>query len=399
MKQIFYTVSLCFALAIPFGSIAQDPLEDVMETSEDFEAGAESFARGEAKNGEQYFFGTLAQVIEVDVQMQLVDILDENDASEAEFEEIISTTLEMISTGRKSLDLYKNKKWPLQSKFHKLTLQWYAGTERVINDYVKKLAEPMSRPDATWSEEELTLYDEYLAAYEDFLDVDKEWVDFQYVFADANDFSLSSESIDLDDLIDEDEYDHRMPLEKILSTEEDFQEAAASFELGEAVDGEQYFYGILSEVILADTKFNQVQTLDEVDAPEHRVQNTIDSCLMYVDRARAAMKLYKDKNWLNQDKLDKLTDEWFDVVELICKNYFNPLADMFPVPDAQWPDDKLAFYDEFLVEYENYLDTDGIWVDYQYVYAESHGFSLDAEPLDVNDFIDEGGNYDVDNEK
>ncbi len=61
----------------------------------------------------------------------------------------------------------------------------------------------MSRADDTWTDEEYALYDAYADAYEnDYIDVDSRWVDFQYVYADANDFEISG-TIDEESMVEE----------------------------------------------------------------------------------------------------------------------------------------------------------------------------------------------------
>jgi hypothetical protein len=205
MKKLLFMlpVSALF-LASCGGGNEETALDEPLETQEDFEAAVGSFADGEATTGEDYFFGVLAEVIEVDVKFNEIDRLDEMDAEVAQFNEVIDSGLILINDGRKALDLYKDKDWPKRQQLHDLTMEWFASMEGLFNNHLKGLAGPMSKPDADWTDADTKLYDDYLAALEGYYEVDGRWVDFQYEFAAANGFELSDETIDVDALVDED---------------------------------------------------------------------------------------------------------------------------------------------------------------------------------------------------
>lgn len=182
----------------------EDALDQRLEDKEDFDNAANTFAHGGAKDGKEYFFGVLAEVIEVDVQIQKIRTLDEIDAPEADFNATLDSCLQFCANGRKSLELYKDRTWPKRKELHDLTLEWYDHIEGLVKDHLRALAEPMSRPDETWTEDELNAYGEYLDAREEYLEVDERWVNFQYEYVEANGFQLSDETIDVNALIEQD---------------------------------------------------------------------------------------------------------------------------------------------------------------------------------------------------
>lgn len=184
------------------GGVDNSALDERLTASEDVEAAVASFSEGGATNGEEYFSGVLAEVVEVDVKFREVESLDEIDAAEEDITAVLDEAIEKIKSSRKSLDLYKNESWSKRQEMHDLTIEWFAVVEALINDYLYDLAEPMSRPDDTWTDEELLFYDDYATAYDEFLDVDGRWVDFQYVYAAANGFVISG-TIDEDAMVEE----------------------------------------------------------------------------------------------------------------------------------------------------------------------------------------------------
>ncbi len=168
-----------------------------MEDKVEYEENALEFARGEAVDGEKYFEGILAAVVLVDADLRNSIVLDDTGAGLDEIMANIKSCLVNIETARASLALYTTKTWPLRSEFHDLTLKWLKSVEGLMTDYLTELAEPMSRPDSTWSQAELDFYETYIVAYDEYLKVDSDWVDYQYVFAAENGFEISG-TIDVD---------------------------------------------------------------------------------------------------------------------------------------------------------------------------------------------------------
>jgi len=207
MKKILLILP---AIALFIGScgnqeVANDALDTKMEDKDDFDDAIVSFADGEATTGEQYFFGVQAEVVEIDVKLREMEDLDAMDAPVSDFNASMDEMIEMINGTRKALDLYKTKDWPKRQELHDLTIEWVAGVETLVNDYLRDLAEPLSGPDDNWSDSNLELYEKYIEAEETFYaDIDDRWVQFQDVFAAANGFELSDEAIDMEALIEDD---------------------------------------------------------------------------------------------------------------------------------------------------------------------------------------------------
>lgn len=203
-KKIFVIAGLGLFLLNSCGNSNSDALNQVMETKDDFEEAALSFEEGGATNGEEYFFGVQAEVVDIDVKLREIETMDEEDATESEFNSHFDEMLSMIEECRKALDLYSDETWPKRQQLHDLTLEWVAGVEGLINNHLVNIAAALGTPDEDWSDADFDSYDEYLTAYDEYLEIDNRWVDFQYEFAAANGFQLSDETIDMDALIEED---------------------------------------------------------------------------------------------------------------------------------------------------------------------------------------------------
>lgn len=179
------------------------PLERPLEERNDFVAAAESFSAGEARNGRHYFFGVLSHVVEIDVSMHRIQEMDQADVAADQIRKVLDSTLIQIATARKALNLYQQKDWKKRADFHAMTFEWLEAVEGLIRNHLIPLAEPMSRADNTWSDDEIKRYDAYLGAYEIFLLLDKRWVAFQYEYVEANNFTLSDQAIRIDELTGE----------------------------------------------------------------------------------------------------------------------------------------------------------------------------------------------------
>ncbi|MCB9225373.1 MAG: hypothetical protein R2780_00465 [Crocinitomicaceae bacterium] len=203
MKKLFFVLPIASVMLVSCGeSTANDALDGALTESGDIDAAVVSFADGGATDGEQYFSGVLAEVVEVDVKLREVKELDEMDATEEEIKTVLDDAIQMIKDARTAMDLYSDKSWPKRSELHDITLEWFAVVEALMNDYLYDLAEPMSRPDDTWTDEEIAFYEQYSEAYEGFYEVDERWVNFQHEYAAANGFELSG-TIDEESMVNE----------------------------------------------------------------------------------------------------------------------------------------------------------------------------------------------------
>ncbi len=189
MKKFLMTMPLALVM-VSCGGEADEALNENISSAEDMEAATVSFADGGAVDGQSYFSGLVAEVVAVDVKLKEIDKLDEADGTAEEINTVIDTALYQIEHARKALNVYKDKDWPQRKEFHELTLEWMSTVEMLFTDHISGLAEPMSRPYDTWSDKENDAYDAYAEAYELYIDVDNRWVDFQYVYASANNFEI-----------------------------------------------------------------------------------------------------------------------------------------------------------------------------------------------------------------
>ncbi|NOQ72372.1 MAG: hypothetical protein GQ574_10250 [Crocinitomix sp.] len=176
-------------------------LTDDAGTDEIHDAAA-GFAEGLSSTGQGYFSGLLAEVIEVDVKFKEVERMDDMDAEAEKIEETLDATLEKIDEARTAIDLYEDKTWPKRAEFHTLSVEWFDAVEDLVNDYLFDLTDQMSRPEEDWSDDEWTAYEDYLVALDSYYEVDQRWVEFQYVYAEANDFEIGG-TIDEEAMVDE----------------------------------------------------------------------------------------------------------------------------------------------------------------------------------------------------
>ncbi|MFT5819704.1 MAG: hypothetical protein ACI8ZM_000929 [Crocinitomix sp.] len=170
--------------------------------TEDIHTAAAGFAEGLSTTGQGYFSGLLAEVIEVDVKFKEVERMDDMDAEVEQINETLDATLDKIDEGRAAIALYEDKTWPKRAEFHTLTEEWFDTVEELVNDYLYDLADQMSRADEDWTDEEWTYYNDYLEALDLYYEVDQRWVEFQYTYAEANDFEIGG-TIDEDAMVDD----------------------------------------------------------------------------------------------------------------------------------------------------------------------------------------------------
>ena len=79
---------------------------------------------------------------------------------------------------------------------HDKTINWLIAVEGLMSNHLKELAEPLSRTDEIRDDEEFDLYEVYLAAYGEYLKVDEARVEYQYIYAEVNDFVIEG-AVDL----------------------------------------------------------------------------------------------------------------------------------------------------------------------------------------------------------
>ncbi|MDX2360588.1 MAG: hypothetical protein QNK23_07265 [Crocinitomicaceae bacterium] len=206
MKKFLVAIPVAALFLASCGGGSNDhALEEILDTMEEFDAATNSFADGNASDGEQYFFGVQAEVIEIDVKMAEIEELDIMDAPEEEINAMIDSAFASMASARKAMALYESKNWALKDELNELTHEWFDGVVDLLNDYLKDLAEPLSRPEDTWTDEEFELYEEFYYAREDFYaGIDTEWVEFQYEYGDAHGIVFGDESIDVDALVEQD---------------------------------------------------------------------------------------------------------------------------------------------------------------------------------------------------
>jgi len=203
MKKVYLAgLAAMLVLGSCGGSETSGDINADLNTNAGVQEAAISFGDGGATTGLEYFNGLLSAVVAVDVKFNQIEKLDESDASLDQINAMIDSTLAKIDQGRAAINLYKDKSWPKRGEFHKLTEEWFNVIERITKDHLVVLAEPMSRPDDTWTDAEFDLYDEYAVAYDDYLEVDQRWVDFQEVYAAANNFEIGG-TIDEEALMEE----------------------------------------------------------------------------------------------------------------------------------------------------------------------------------------------------
>ena len=375
-------VTVLFFLFLCCGSsFAQhEPLDQKLITEEDLVAAAASFGQGNATNAVRYYKGILAGLVHIDQLLASYVIMDEADAPVCAFIENIVQTLSIIKQTKESLKLYKSEDWILHNKMEGKTLDWLNSVEGLMDDYMVKLAEPLSRADETWSEDEYKFYDKYLEAYDKFLAIDDDQIAFQYLFAEENDFTIEGEIV-----IGEDEVTEITPVitEEALEDKVEYEENALEFARGEAVDGEKYFEGILAAVVLVDADLRNSIVLDDTGAGLDEIMANIKSCLVNIETARASLALYTTKTWPLRSEFHDLTLKWLKSVEGLMTDYLTELAEPMSRPDSTWSQAELDFYETYIVAYDEYLKVDSDWVDYQYVFAAENGFEISGT-IDVD---------------
>jgi hypothetical protein len=203
MKKIYLAgLVALLGLASCGDSSNSDALNSQLTDSEGIKEAALSFGEGGATDGNEYFNGLVAAVVAVDVKFGEIDRLDEMDASEDKIKAGIDSTLKKIEEGRAAIELYKDKSWPKRAEFHTLTVEWFATIENIVKTNLTPLTAAMAKPAEEMTDAESDLYDAYIVALDTYLEVDNRWVEFQYEYAAANNFTIEG-TIDEEALINE----------------------------------------------------------------------------------------------------------------------------------------------------------------------------------------------------
>jgi hypothetical protein len=175
---------------------------------------------------------------------------------------------------------------------------------------------------------------------------------------------------------------------------DDIHDAAAGFAEGLSTTGQGYFSGLLAEVIEVDVKFKEVERMNDMDATEEKIDETLDATLEKIEEGRAAIALYEGKSWPKRAEFHTLTEEWFDAVEGLVNDYLYDLSEQMSRPDEDWTDEEWVAYDDYLEALEAYYEVDTRWVEFQYDYADANGFEIGGtidEDAMVDDAIDADG--------
>lgn len=159
------------------------------------------FEKGESSSARNFFEGLVNLIVEVDVQFRRIEYLDLIQTSTIkEFKQTHKSILKNIKYARKIFSKYKEPRWKLQSKFLKLSHEWLDQIEHLSMVHLKPLLNMLVIPDDDWTDADIKKWDNYAEDYKIYYEVDSEWVDYQYIFAEANDFELSG-TIDEEEMI------------------------------------------------------------------------------------------------------------------------------------------------------------------------------------------------------
>jgi hypothetical protein len=380
MKKIYLARLIAFLSLISFSNLSNSQvLTGQITDSEELQEAALSFSEGGATNGNEYFNGLVAAVVAVDVKFGEIDRLDEMDGSEKQIYDCINLTLKKIEEGRAGIELYKDKKWPKRAEFHVLTLEWFATVENIVKTNLTPLVAAMTKPADEMSDTESTQYDAYFVALEAYYEVDGRWVDFQYEYADANDFTIEG-TIDEEAIMEEEGFIdvEGNTNERSFTNENSINKAALSFGEGSATNGHTYFNGLVAIVVEVDVKFGEIERLDEMDASEEKIYASINLLLKKIEEGRAAIALYENKSWPKRAEFHVLTLEWFSTVETIVKTYLTTLTPAMARPSEKMSDAESTLYDTYLADLESYYEVDGRWVAFQYDFAAANGFTIEG---------------------
>ncbi len=360
------TLKLIVFLLVGFNLHAQEEavLERSFETVEEFELALTSFENGEAVTAKQYFRGCLAGLILVENDLNLYQEMDDLNAPLADFTETTVRCLNRIKRTEDALKKYESQTWPLRVRLEVKTLNWMSEVKLLINTYLIELSEPLSRPEDTWNEENYAQYYLYRQAYDRYLLVDEAWIEFQYEFAEANDFQIEGVvQLNLQ--------------EESPMTIEEYQKDAQLLSDGKVTAALDYFEGVLGYVMQIDAYFMKFGTLDEEDAAPATFHANVNQCRTLIFDLRRAMVLYTKMDWQKLKGFNAVTEKWLNSIDMILDKYVVKLIDSLGRPDKTWTQKELDFYNKkYIPAYDRHLKIDQEWVDFQTEFAEANDFTL-----------------------
>jgi hypothetical protein len=165
---------------------------------------SQAFNQGKVTTSEQYFYGILSEIIEIDLLHREVEVLDDKDGDRNQIDRRIDSCELRIQRTSETLAQYSNKEWSQQSDFQSLTEKWLDRMTVVI-EKLRPMSDAFSRSDTSWSQKEYDLYESYSIAVDSLTLIDRQWVDYQYNYAEANGFELDTTSIvDITELAEKD---------------------------------------------------------------------------------------------------------------------------------------------------------------------------------------------------
>lgn len=150
------------------------------------------FDKGEASSARNFFEGLVNLIVQVDYQYRRFEYLDSIQTTPLKsFKKTSKTVLANIKYARKIFKKYSEPRWELQEKFLNLSFQWLDQIEYLTTVHLNPLLKKLTVPDDQWTKADIKKWENYSSDYETYYNVDAEWVEFQYIFADANHFELS----------------------------------------------------------------------------------------------------------------------------------------------------------------------------------------------------------------
>lgn len=205
MKNIIYIFLTVLVASCNNADSNHDALNQThMTSNDDFHNAAVAFEDGGALDGYEFFVGVQAEVVEADVFFNEIDTLDKMNVDAARIVSNIDTIKVIAEHCKTAMNLYDDKNWPKRQELEDLTIEWLDVVVELCETYLRPLAVAMSKADEEWTDEELELYEKYIEAIDLYYDVDSRWVDFQYEYAAANNFEMTDQGIDINELINED---------------------------------------------------------------------------------------------------------------------------------------------------------------------------------------------------
>lgn len=211
MKKSLLLIAGAGLLASCGSDLTEEELNDMFEdawdeqtTIESLEEEAENFAEGNVYTALGFFDGMVAENVEVSVKFaEIEDIYYEGGTTE-EIIAKVDACVEECNTYAAALQMNSSASYPKAQEWIRLSQEWNDMVLDLCNNYCYDMAEIWWKDYDELTDAELDLWDEYDMAYDAWLDMDWEWVDFQEVYADANDISLSEDGYDVEELAQED---------------------------------------------------------------------------------------------------------------------------------------------------------------------------------------------------